>query len=66
MLEDLLDVKNSKMVALTLLVLVLVPLLFWIIFSRNTKRKPFLNPEVWQELPLVEKEVVTHNTRRFR
>jgi cytochrome-b5 reductase len=58
--------ENGKLVVLTLLALVLIPLLSWIAFFRKTKRQPFLNPDVWQELPLVEKEVITHNTRRFR
>lgn len=29
-------------------------------------RRPFLNPDRWQALPLVDKKVLTHNTRRFR
>lgn len=29
-------------------------------------RKPFLNPEMWQSLKLVDKKILTHNTRRFR
>lgn len=32
----------------------------------NGMRRPFLNPEVWQTLPLVEKRQLTHNTRRLR
>lgn len=32
----------------------------------NGMRKPFLHPEKWQPLPLVDKKVLTHNTRRFR
>lgn len=27
---------------------------------------PFLHPEMWQQMPLVGKESVSHNTRRFR
>ncbi len=32
----------------------------------NGMRKPFLNPDKWQPLPLVDKKILTHNTRRFR
>ena len=64
--EQISATENSKMVVVTLLALVLIPLLSWIAFFRRTKRQPFLNPDVWQELPLVGKEVITHNTRRFR
>lgn len=32
----------------------------------NGMRKPFLNPALWQPLHLVDKVVLTHNTRRFR
>ena len=32
----------------------------------NGMRKPFLNPDKWQPLPLVDKKELTHNTRRFR
>jgi Oxidoreductase FAD-binding domain len=27
---------------------------------------PFLHPEMWQQMPLVGKEKLSHNTRRFR
>ena len=32
------------------------------------KRQPqaFLEPDVWKQLPLVDKKELTHNTRRFR
>jgi cytochrome-b5 reductase len=29
-------------------------------------RKPFLDPNVWQPLQLLDRKVLTHNTRRFR
>jgi hypothetical protein len=32
----------------------------------NGLRGPFLNADKWQALPLVDKKVLTHNTRRFR
>lgn len=32
----------------------------------NGLRRPFLNPEKWQALPLVERKVLNHNARRFR
>ena len=40
----------------------------WIGFLFPEKRVPgpFLNAEKWQQLPLVEKEKLSHNTRRFR
>ena len=66
MFDQLFNAENSKAVVFTLLAVLLVPLLSWILFFRTAKRTPFLNPDVWQELPLVEKEVITHNTRRFR
>lgn len=27
---------------------------------------PFLSPDLWQKMPLIGKEVLSHNTRRFR
>lgn len=65
-IKHLFTAENTKLVVLTILALVLVPLLSWILIFRGKKRQPFLNPDVWQELPLAEKEVITHNTRRFR
>lgn len=32
----------------------------------NGFRRPFLKPDTWQPLPLVDKKILTHNTRRFR
>ena len=32
----------------------------------NGMRKPFLDPNSWQPLQLLDKKVLTHNTRRFR
>ena len=32
----------------------------------NGLKRPFLNPDQWLPLPLVDKKVLTHNTRRFR
>lgn len=29
-------------------------------------RRPFLNPDTWQPLPLVDVKQLSHNTRRFR
>jgi hypothetical protein len=29
-------------------------------------RRPFLNPDAWQPLPLVDVKQLSHNTRRFR
>ncbi|EIE23241.1 ferredoxin reductase-like protein [Coccomyxa subellipsoidea C-169] len=65
-IKHLFTAENTKLVVLSILALVLVPLLSWILVFRGKKRQPFLNPDVWQELPLAEKEVITHNTRRFR
>lgn len=27
---------------------------------------PFLSPDLWQKMPLIGKEILSHNTRRFR
>eukprot|EP00887_Chlorella_sp_A99_P007145 scaffold2.g7145.t1 len=32
----------------------------------NGLRRPFLNPDAWQKLPLVDIKALTHNTKRFR
>jgi hypothetical protein len=48
-------------VALVCIVLVTAFLIY-----KGANKKPFLEPEVWKELPLVEREELTHNTRRFR
>lgn len=32
----------------------------------NGFKKPFLKPDQWLPLPLVDKKILTHNTRRFR
>jgi cytochrome-b5 reductase len=36
------------------------------LYIKGGNKKPFLDPEQWKELPLIEKEVLTHNTRRLR
>ncbi|KAF8585585.1 ferredoxin reductase-like protein [Ramaria rubella] len=38
----------------------------FLVFFGNTKRKPVLDPAVWQEFPLVEKTVVSPNTAIYR
>lgn len=40
----------------------------WIGFLLPAPGPPaaFLDPEKWQKLPLVQKEKLSHNTRRFR
>ena len=40
----------------------------WVGFLLPSPSAPgaFLDPEKWQKLPLVEKEKLSHNTRRFR
>lgn len=50
------------------LLLVLVALVLYLMGKDviNGMRKPFLDPERWQALQLVDKKVLTHNTRRFR
>ena len=33
---------------------------------RPRQPPPFLEPDTWKQLPLVDKKELTHNTRRFR
>ena len=43
----------------------LVPILY--AFLRHTSRSPvFLNPAIFKELPLIDKKVLSYNTRLFR
>eukprot|EP00884_Botryococcus_braunii_P023410 jgi/Botrbrau1/9753/Bobra.85_1s0004.1 len=46
-----------------ILSVVLVAVFLWL---KGGNKKPFLDPEQWKELPLIEKEALTHNTRRLR
>lgn len=57
-------VKHLPHALLVLLVLFIVALMAKDVI--NGLRKPFLDPERWQPLTLVDKKILTHNTRRFR
>ncbi|KAG2495238.1 hypothetical protein HYH03_006511 [Edaphochlamys debaryana] len=50
----------------TLGLLVFVILIQVVVFLRRKTRKPFLNPTEFQQVPLVEKTQLTHNTVRLR
>ncbi len=47
-------------------IIVVVVLVNILLFFRSKTRKPFLNPEAFQPLQLVEKTYITHNTVRLR
>lgn len=49
-----------------LIVLVIIIVVLTIKDVMFGMRKPFLNPDVWQPLQLLDRKVLTHNTRRFR
>jgi hypothetical protein len=51
-----------------LIVVAALALIVILALLAQRKRQPqaFLEPDVWKQLPLVDKKELTHNTRRFR
>ena len=56
--------KNTPQTLLIVLVIFVVYLVLLDVI--NASRKPFLDPTKWKSLQLIDKKVLTHNTRRFR
>jgi len=61
---SLFAIKNAPHTILLLLVALIAVLMIKDVI--NGLRKPFLDPQRWQALTLVDKKSLTHNTRRFR
>lgn len=65
----IMEIPGSMFEQASYLLLVAVATIILSLFLRdivNGLRKPFLDPSRWQELALVDKKSLTHNTRRFR
>jgi cytochrome-b5 reductase len=56
--------KNTPQTLLIVLVVFVIYLVLLDVI--NAARKPFLDPTKWKSLQLIDKKVLTHNTRRFR
>jgi hypothetical protein len=67
--SNILDLFGNNVffiVSLAAFALLFLPSWIQLLLGQPKRTKPFLDPNLWQKLPLVEKKSISHNTRIFR